>query len=791
LKDFNLIRFEGLELDPAARVLKRDGKPIPLSPKTFELLVYLAGHAQQVLTKEELLTAVWPNAHVEESNLAQHIFLLRKALAGIGLAERTVVTLPGRGYQFTAPVEIGRVSEPAPPGSNVLVMNATRSVTHVTVEQEYEDEDPAEKALAQPVSKRGWKFWSIAAAALAVAAAGSIAAWRWANPAPVGHVDLVMADLENATGDRDFDRTLNQALQIDLEQTPFLNLLSRSVIQETLALMQQPKVERLTPALALEVCQRNNAQATLSGTISRLGNSYLLILEAESCISGKQLAGAKAEVASKEEVLGALDRTARQVRRQLGESPASREKYQIPIAEATTPSFGALLAYTQAGESFRRGDMKASQVLLERAISLDPNFASAYRILASSYYNLGDYSEAAAYYKKAFDLRERTTERERLGIEVMYFGYGLNDFEESIRRTRQFLAIYPKVANSWVSLCNMYDRLGEYPEAIEAAERAIAIDPHSGVAAVELMRSQMRLGRFEAAKATAKAAMSDGKDHWDIHSMLFQIAFAERDTAKAKTEGEWGLTHQHVNIALEDQAMAAAAGGRLREATEEIFRARAEARRNSERDFDNGAALDLAEIQSEFGYSDEAMATLRTVSDPGGDPATPGRVALLQALNGYPEPAKQFLTASETSASRNTLTNSLFAPLVRGALALAAHRPADAITAMAPARPYQLAGFSAPYLRARAESEAGMLDAAAADYRLILANQGVDPISPLYSLAHLRLGEVLAKKGQAGPARLEYQAFLDAWREASEGEPLKKQALAELKALENPQAISQ
>jgi DNA-binding winged helix-turn-helix (wHTH) protein/tetratricopeptide (TPR) repeat protein len=787
LSELTLIRFEGLELDPAARTLKRDGRAIVLSPKTFDLLVYLTEHAQQVLSKEQVLAAVWPNAHVEESNLSQHVFLLRKALAGMGVAERAVVTVPGRGYQFTPAVEIGGGNETAIPSSSGLVMSATRSVTQVTIEEEYEDEEPAGKTLAASQSKRRLGFWIFAAAALVLAAAGAFAAWRWLRPSPVGHVDLVLAGIENATGDGDFDRTLNQALQIDLEQTPFLNLLSRSAIQETLALMQQPKVERLTPELAREVCQRNNAQATLRGTISRLGSSYLLILEAESCISGKQLAGAKAEVTSREAVLGALDRAAAQMRRELGESTASRERYQIPIAEATTPSYEALLAYTRAAESFRRGDMKASQVLLERAIALDPNFASAYRILASSYYNLGDYAEAAAFYKKAFDLRERTTERERLGIEVMYYGYGLNDFEESIRRTRQFLAIYPKVANSWVSLCNMYDRLGEYPEAIDAAERAIALDPHSGVAAVELMRSQMRLGRFDAAKATARAAMADGKDHWDLHSMLFQIAFAEHDAAKEKAEGEWGLTHQHVNIALEDQAMAAAAGGRLHEAKEEITRARAEARRNGERDFDIGAALALAELQSEFGHREEAMATLRTITDPGGDPATPGRIALLRAQNGYPDLAKRYLTESAASASRNTLSHSLYAPLVRGALALEAHRPGDALAAMAPAKPYQLADFSAPYLRAKAESDAGMLDTAAADYRLILANRGANPISPLYSLAHLRLAEVLGRQGRTGPARAEYQAFLDAWREASEDETLKRQALAELRKLEIPQ----
>jgi DNA-binding winged helix-turn-helix (wHTH) protein/tetratricopeptide (TPR) repeat protein len=771
LKALELIRFDGFELDPAARSLKRDGKEIALSPKTFDLLMYLAWHSQRVVSKDELIAVVWPNSFVEESNLSQHVFLLRRSLSAAGTAARVVVTVPGRGYLFTAAVETATPVET--PG---LVMHASKSVTHVTVEEDYEEESPVAIAPVAGGWRSGFRFWGLAALGLAAVVGGSVAAWLWLRPAPAGHVDLVLAGIENTTGDGDFDRTLNQALQIDLEQTPFLNLLSRSAIQETLAQMQQPKSDHLTPELAREVCERNNAQATLGGTISRVGDAYVLILRAESCISGKQLAGAKAQVAQKEAVLGALDTAAGRVRRQLGESTASREQYQMPIAEATTPSFGALLAYTRAGESFRRGDMKASQVLLERAIALDPNFASAYRILASSYYNLGDYGQAAAYYKKAFDLRERTTERERLGIEVMYYGYALNDSEESIRRTRQFLAIYPNVANSWVSLCNLYDRLGQYTEANDAARRAIALEPHSGVAAVELMRSQLRLGRFAEAKATARTAMADGKDHWDLHSMLFQIAFAERDEAAAKSEGEWGLTHQHVNIALKDLAEAAAAGGRLHEAIRDLTRARDEARRNGERDFDNGAALMLAEMEAALGHPAEAKAALKAVNDKDGDPSTGGRIALLEARIGEPALAGQFVTRTTASESRNTLNNFVYLPLVRAALALGAGKPGEALKDLEPAGAYQLADFKVLSVRAEAEVAAGMPDAAAADYRLILANPGVDPISPLYSLAHLRLAEVLAKQGQTAAAKAEYRAFLEAWRDADEDEPLKKLA---------------
>jgi len=775
------VRFEGFELDPAARSLKRDGKLLSLTPKTLDLLLYLAAHPNQVVGKDELLSAVWPNAYVEESNLSQHVFLLRKALSSAGSSERIVVTVPGKGYQFAAAVEAVPAERPLtgpasamPEAIDGLLLHTVRSVTSVVVEEESDDtrvELPGRKWRV------GRRTLAAGAAALLLIGAGSLLTWRWLRPSASGHIDMVVAPIANGTRDADFDRTLDQALAIDLEQSPYLNLISRSVVQETLAQMQRRADEALTPALAREICQRNNAQVVAEGTLSRLGSRYVLILNANSCVSGKQVAGAKAEAESKEAVLAALDSAASHLRRQLGESTASLERYQTPIAEATTPSFDALLAYTRAGESFRRGDMKGAQLPLERAIALDPNFASAYRIMASSYYNLGDYSQAAAYYKKAFDLRERTTERERLGIEVMYYGYGLNDYEESIRRTRQFLAIYPNVVNSWVSLCYQYGRLGQLSQAIEAGERAMAVDPHSGVAAVELMRAQMRLGRFADAKETARRAMAEGKDHWDIHSMLFQMAFAEGDAAAAKSEGEWGLTHQHAHLALKDLAEAAAAGGQLRKATEEIARAREEARRSGERDFDEDAAMMLAQSQSELGAKANAMATLRSI--PGivggalgadGDPAAPGTFALLAARNGDAALAEQFLARGEGGASHNTLNNFVYVPLVRGALALESHRPAGAglaaIQAMEPARSYQLADFMVPYLRAEAETEAGALDAAEADYRLILNNRGVDPISPVYSLAHWKLAQVLAKRERTEEARAEYEAFFHAWKDA-------------------------
>ncbi len=487
-----------------------------------------------------------------------------------------------------------------------------------------------------------------------------------------------------------------------------------------------------------------------------------MLLNADSCVTGKILAGSKAGANSEEEVLNALDKVASQVRRQLGESAASLDRYQLPIVPATTPSLDALRIYSEARESFRRGDMKSTQALLNRSLGFDPNFASAYRILGLSYYNLSDYEKAAECFKKAFDLREHTTERERLSIETMYYAYSLNDFEESIRRSRQFLQIYPDGAESWVTLCNLLTQLGQYPQAVEAGEHALRLDPHSGTASVELARAYLRANRFSDAKKIAQAAVAEGKDDSDVHTLLFQIAFWEDDAAAMKSEGEWGLSHQHANTSLYDLGFAAMARGRLREASDYFSRARADSLKSGETEFANEVQLDSTSMWIELGEKARAAANLKQLRPEMGDP---GDVAFLKASNGDTSSAKQFL-ASGTVSPRDTIGTFVNLPILRAVVALKDHQPEAAIELLEPARPYQLRDYSVPYWRAQAETEAGMLDAAAADYRLILDNPGVSPISPEYSLTHLNLARVLTLQNKFEPARREYQKLFDAWKDA-------------------------
>jgi len=786
MKTVNLFRFGDYEVDALARSVRRHGITLTLNRRAFDVLLYCVQNPGRAITKDELLKNVWADTAVDENSLAQSVSVLRRALDEKRGENSYIVTLPGRGYQFVAAVEAVAEEDArlAPAGltavvaasgdagdANGLVLQKRTVRTRVVTEER--------ETLAPDRRPNRLRIALALGLALATISVAAYLSWQHLRPLPPSTM-VVLADFENSTGDAEFDRFLNRALQIDLEQSPFLNLLARSKIRETLAEMRRKPDQPLTTALAREICERNNGQAMLHGTLSKLGGSYLLLLDAEGCVSGERLGGYKAQVPSKEELLRALDAAAGRVRQQLGESSASRERFQTPIAQATTSSLDALRAYSQGVDSFERGDSKTAEDLLQHAIALDPNFASAYRALGTTYYNRHARVQATAYYKKAFDLRGPTTERERLSIEALYYGGAILDYEAAARTFTLFNRIYPNDAGKWGNLCNLYTLMGEYNQAIEAGRQALRIDPESAFVAEVLARAYLRANNFAEARKLADSSVTAGKDRWGTHSILFQIAYAERDEARIKSEGEWGLSHQSVNTALDDLAYAAATGGKLREALDDLSRARTEALRIGDSDYADGCLLDTADILLKLEQPERAAASLRQMQ---GDAGYTDAAAQLRAETGDPAPAQRLLAAADPVREKNTVHVYCTLPMVHAALELMAHRPAAAVRALEPAQPYQLRDFEVPYLRAQAETEAGQLDAAARDYRLILDNQGIDPISPLYSLAHLRLARVLVQQKKPGPARNEYNAFFAAWRNADADLPLLIQSRREHAAL--------
>ncbi len=767
LKTEGIYQFGEFRVDPSDRTLKRHETLVALNRRAFDVLVYLLRHPGRLVTKDELLKNVWSDVVVDENNLNQSISVLRKALDDPSCGHSCITTLAGRGYQFILPVEtIG------PPPSAVGVVLQQRVVRTRTVS---EDESPA----APRAQKLGW---AVPLAVVVVAGVAGYAAWRRFRPRP-SSATVVVANFLNTTGDATFDHTLDRALEIDLSQSPYMGVMSESEVVSQLRYMGRPIDSPITADLARQICERSNRDAVLTGSIAGVGNSYLLTLEATGCASGKKLAAAKAEASTKEGVLAAVDAVADRVRSKLGESAQSRESYQVPTAKATTPSLEALKAYSMGDYLVSQGkDESESLPFFQRAVELDPKFSMAYGQIATDYYNQAEFDKASLYYTKAFQLSGPISAKEKLMIEAHYYSEGLHDIEGGIRTYKVWSETYPMDWAPLVNLCNQYTQIGRYGPAIEAGRQAVKLQPDRGITYSVLARALTRANRFAEAKAVGAEAVRRGKDSAGLHATLYDIAFVENDTAARSAETAWAAAHNdgwYRWFFPYSTASADAALGKVREA-EAVFRGSVDAARAEQAvESADGVLLDEAHIELDYGLRDAALATLKRVANQETDEPD---LAVLYAELGDTAPAERYL-AKYGSLSSDTEMTGKSLPRVRSALALAKGRAADAVAALEAARPYEMSNYAVLAERGAACLKAGNGPMAAAQYKTILANPGLDPGVWSYPLAHLGLARAYALSGDANASRSEYAALFKAFKDADPGLPFLQQARAEMAAL--------
>ena len=363
-KSKELYEFGPFRVNPEKEILLRAGEPIQLTPKTFQILLVLVRHSNEVVTKEDLMKTVWPDTFVEEANLSRNIFMLRKALGERPQDHRYIVTVPGRGYRLAENVHLV-------PEHELSIVAANHSKVQVQVEE-----------------TRPWGWIALAAILLVGVAAGAFR-FFWHRPTVLSEKDtVVLADFANSTGDPVFDGTLRQGMAVQLEQSPFLSLVSEQRIRHTLRLMGRPADAPLTPELAREVCERTGSAAVLEGSIASLGSQYVLGLRAKNCRTGDILDEEQVQAAKKEDVLNALSQIASRFRTRVGESLATVEKHSTPLAEATTPSLEALKAYSAAWQVYFSSGLPPCAAF-QRAIEIDPQFAMAHASLGRVYAEFG------------------------------------------------------------------------------------------------------------------------------------------------------------------------------------------------------------------------------------------------------------------------------------------------------------------------------------------------------------------------------------------------------------------
>ena len=466
--------FGPFRVDPEKQVLLRENQPVAITPKTFETLLILVRHSREVVSKDELMSELWPDAFVEEANLSQNIFMLRKALGDTPDDRRYIVTVPGKGYRFVA--EVREVTQET---GDVVI--ASRSRSQMVIEQT--DSAPGETLPALPAKEQrrsNWKYMVAIGAVVGLLALGMVFFLHRRQPVVLGEKDSVLiADFTNTTGDPVFDGTLRQGLAVQLEQSPFLSLVSDERIQRTLGLMGQPPDAQLTPKLAKEVCERTATAAVVDGSIASLGSQYVLGLRAIDCGTGSILADEQGQAARKEDVLKLLSQMASKLRSRFGESLTTVEKHDTPLEDATTSSLEALKAYSTARRvKFWPAGYASAVPLLKHAIEIDPNFAMAYAYLGRTYGDIGEFALSAENTSKAYQLRNHTSERERFFIDVTYYRQVTGNLEKGQQTLESWAETYPHDRDAHGLLSGFASQgSGKYQEAIEEGQKAISLDP--------------------------------------------------------------------------------------------------------------------------------------------------------------------------------------------------------------------------------------------------------------------------------------------------------------------------
>jgi len=494
------------------------------------------------------------------------------------------------------------------------------------------------------------------------------------------------------------------------------------------------------------------------------------------------LVSAKAEASSKEEVLTALDSVADRVRSKLGESAKSVDTYRVPIVTATTPSLEALQAYSMGDYLGSQGkDETETLPLFQRAVELDPKFAMAYGQIASDYYNLAEFDKASTYYAKAFELSEHVSAKEKLVLQAHYYAEGRHDLENGIKTYKLWNDTYPRDWAPLVNICNQYTQLGKYEPAIPAGEQAVKLAPDRGITYSVLARALMRDNRFTDAKNVGLQAIKVGKDSVGLHGTLFDIALDEHDDAAIAREMRWAAAHNSSWYAWffpYSEAEGDAIEGKYQQA-KSLFRSSYQtAAEQKAVESADGVLVDEAQMELDFGLNEAAKETLRGIANQ--DTDNPDLV-ILKARLGDKGAAEKYI-ARYGKVTDDTIMADRSVPRVRAALAMAEGRPADALTALEPAQPYDLADFTVPVQKGEAYLKLHQGEAAAREFAKVLGHPGLD-LSHLYVMGHLGLARANALLGKRDASRSEYEAFLAAWKGADADLPVLKQAKAELAAL--------
>ncbi len=757
-------RFAGFEADLKAGELRKYGVRIKLQDQPFKILALLLLRPGEVVMRDEIRKSLWDDSTFVDFDrgLNKAVNRLRDVLGDSAENPRLIETLPKRGYRFIAPVEVVDESKTEPP--------------------------LAAGSFAQSSSRP--KLWVWIAAAALIASVVVITFLYLRRPAVLTERDtVVLADFENRTNDPALADTLKQALSIDLQQSPFLKILPAQQVADTLRLMRQNPDEHFSKDIARLVCQRTGSKAMLAGSIVTLGREFVIGLDATECQTGEVLTQEQVRTNRKEDILAGLDGAASRLRRKLGESLPSIQKYDRPIHEAlSTASLDAFQAYANGERLVQRQGNFGSVPFFRRTIELDPDFAYAYAALGNVYALLGEANLSNDYSKKAYALRDRVSEWEKFFISFQYEFRVTGDLDQTLQVGRIWAQSYPRERTAHNRLAAAYGQIGNYERAAAELEQARRLGGGNPIDMSELARTYIALDRLTDAKAILQEAIGRNPQHASVRQRMYLFAFLQNDRKLLQEQIDWA--REPSAVALLGQSDSEAHIGHLREARRLSQAAEESAMHN---DFKERAALFRAGEalrEAEFGNSTTAREQARSAlaNAPGIDTVVLAALALAQS--GDTLRARQVADRLNDALPSAALIQNYWLPAIGAQIEIASNNPAKAIHLLRKTEPYELSSVSPMlpvYIRAKAYVSASQGQAAAEEFKKILGHRGIVGNSWIGALAQLGLARAFAMAGNVSEARAAYEDLFAHWQDADEDIPVLRAARSEFTRITAPQ----
>jgi DNA-binding winged helix-turn-helix (wHTH) protein/tetratricopeptide (TPR) repeat protein len=732
-------QFGPFRLDSERELLFRGDEAVPVAPKAVQILLVLIRRNKQLVKKEELMKAVWPDTFVEEANLSRNIFLLRKALGESPQEHRYIVTVARRGYRFSQDV---RLVEGEGDGT-------ARSHS---------------KVKGQAKRARLWGTLGGAALLLIAAAIGTFILFSQRSAAISERDTVVLADFANSTGDPVFDGALRQGLAVQLQQSPYLSLIADERVQQTLRLMLKPAGTRITPDIAEQICKRTGSTLALEGSIASLGRQYVVGLKAVNCRNGEIIDEEQAQAAGKEDVLHSLNTIASNFRVRAGESANSLREHDTPLERATTPSLDALQNYSAGISIMGRGQFRASMPLFERAVAIDPKFAASYYLLGIAYEQVGDMARSAEYANRAFSLVDRTSEPERISITAYHYRF-TGEWEKEIA-VWQLAENYPQSWGAHNQLALTYIDLGQFEQGLKEALLAARLQPNVEAPYRRQLDAYMCLDRLPEAEAVAAKVRALGLDGSRIHQRLLELAYLEEDHTAISRELRWfaGKPEEYIGFGL--QAANLNLHGQRRESHEYYKLAADAARRQG-----------LPYVADEF---EEADARADALSGRCAAARSLGRPALALAICGDTTDAGKLAVEVSRRYPNGTIWNAVQLPEIKAIMALHRSEPAKALELLESASPYERAYPEVIYVRGLVYLKINKGLEAAAEFRKIAEHEGTSwgatwaqpNWGQYYALSWLAMARSYAVAGDETKAQTAFERFFALWRESDADVPI-------------------